>query len=59
MIMKALLLLSFSTSSTVAAVECGKWYTSSCLAESDIRYDENASNDIKDQDDIWGRQEVS
>ncbi|CAJ1931966.1 unnamed protein product [Cylindrotheca closterium] len=34
-------------------VDCGRWYSSSCLAESDIRYDRSASNAIADQNPAW------
>ncbi|CAJ1931231.1 unnamed protein product [Cylindrotheca closterium] len=37
----------------LADVACGQWYSSSCLAENDIRYDSTASNAIADQNSAW------
>ena len=34
------------------AVQCGKWYSNSCLGETDKRYDPDASNAIIDQSDF-------
>ncbi|CAJ1968660.1 unnamed protein product [Cylindrotheca closterium] len=37
----------------LASIECGQWYSSGCLAESDVRYDPTASNAIADQNPAW------
>ncbi|KAL3927846.1 MAG: hypothetical protein SGBAC_012907 [Bacillariaceae sp.] len=34
-------------------VDCGRWYSSTCLAESDIRYDASTSDAIADQNPAW------
>lgn len=39
----------------VESVECGHWYSNDCLADEDIRYDDEASNTITDQAIIWGK----
>jgi hypothetical protein len=39
----------------VMAVECGRWYSSECLAEEDIGYDDGASSTITDQAAVWGK----
>lgn len=41
--------------SSVMAVQCGRWYSNSCLADEDIRYDQDASNTLTDQAEIWGK----
>jgi hypothetical protein len=37
------------------AVECGNWYSTNCLGETDIRYDPDASNIITDQNPAWSK----
>ena len=37
------------------AVKCGKFYSSTCLARSDIRYDKGYTNDIVAQEPRWGK----
>ncbi|KAL3928314.1 MAG: hypothetical protein SGBAC_012704 [Bacillariaceae sp.] len=41
------------TDRRLAEVDCGQWYSSSCLAETDIRYDATSSNAIADQSPAW------
>jgi hypothetical protein len=37
----------------VLAVQCGKWYSTACLAEEDKRYDEAYTNDLNKQEPLW------
>lgn len=39
------------------AVRCGKWFSNACLGETDVRYDPDYTNTIKDQNPIWAKQE--
>ena len=47
----------FMTKNLVESVECGKWYSTACLAEIDKRYDTSYTNDIKEQNPLWAEQE--
>ncbi|KAL3927624.1 MAG: hypothetical protein SGBAC_013010, partial [Bacillariaceae sp.] len=38
-----------------SGVECGKWYSSSCLSETDVRYDPDGSDNIVDQNPAWSK----
>ena len=38
-----------------SALECGKKYSTSCLGETDKRYDKSVSNSLVDQDPLWGQ----
>lgn len=58
-VMKLSILLFLNIAVASSAVPCGKWYTTDCLADSDIRYDASASNKIVDQNEIWAHQAVS
>ncbi|CAJ1965714.1 unnamed protein product [Cylindrotheca closterium] len=44
-----------TNSRRLAEVDCGRWYSSGCLAENDIRYDSTASNAIADQNAAWNK----
>jgi len=50
-----LFLLTSVVAPLTSAVECGHWYSKECLAESDIRYDDSISYNLKDQATIWNR----
>ncbi len=49
-------LLGIAPTSSSAA-ECGKWYSSACVCDTDPRYcpdgENGATDDIKDQHSIW------
>ena len=47
----------FMTNNLVESAPCGRWYSSSCLAESDKRYDTSYTNNIREQDSLWADQE--
>jgi len=47
----------FMTNNLVESVPCGQWYSSSCLAESDKRYDASYTNNIREQNSLWADQE--
>lgn len=49
------LLLSLSASSS-QALKCGQWNTHACLADTDIRYDPDYTNDMSEQNELWNRQ---
>jgi hypothetical protein len=49
------LLLWVTLAPQAGAVRCGKWFSSDCLAETDVRYDKSYTNSIQEQDDIWSK----
>ena len=46
-----------SMPASVEAVKCGKWYSTECKAKTDVRYDAEYTNNIKEQDPMWGHYE--
>ena len=48
-------LLVLGTATAVQATQCGKWYSSDCLADDDVRYDEDYTNNLVDLNPIWGK----
>lgn len=42
-----------SMPASVQAVKCGRWYSTECKAKTDVRYDADYTNNIKEQDPIW------
>ncbi|CAJ1968215.1 unnamed protein product [Cylindrotheca closterium] len=49
--------VTLKTDRRLSETKCGRWYSSRCLAESDIRYDPTASNAIADQNPLWKKLE--
>lgn len=45
--------LLLAQAQVVSAVQCGQWYSTDCLADTDIRYDKDASDAFFDQNPIW------
>ena len=48
------LIVLLGTTTSVHATQCGKWYSSDCLADDDVRYDEDYTNNLVDLNPIWG-----
>ena len=46
-----------SMPASVEAVKCGKWYSTECKAKTDVRYDVEYTNNIKEQDPIYSHYE--
>lgn len=42
-----------SMPASVEAVKCGKWYSTECKAKTDVRYDAEYTNNIKEQNPVW------
>ena len=40
---------------TIDGLRCGGALTRACLGETDIRYDPKSTNDLIDQDALWGK----
>ncbi|KAL7562733.1 hypothetical protein ACA910_013235 [Epithemia clementina (nom. ined.)] len=57
MIKRLVGLLLFSFFARSSGTDCGKWFSSDCLAESDKRYDKSYTNDIKEQESFWKQYE--
>lgn len=55
--LNALLLASsiFSQVPSSSALKCGQWNTHPCLGDTDKRYDPNYTNDIVEQNELWGK----
>jgi hypothetical protein len=47
------LLLWVALTPQAGAVRCGKWFSSECLADTDVRYGKSYTNSIQEQNDIW------
>lgn len=46
-----------SMPASVEAVKCGQWYSTECKAKTDVRYDAEYTNNIKEQNPVWGHYE--
>jgi len=46
-----------SMPASIEAVNCGKWYSTDCKAKTDVRYDAEYTNNIKEQNPVWGHYE--
>jgi len=46
---------SFSKMPIISALKCGQWNTHPCLGDTDKRYDPDYTNDITEQNELWGR----
>ncbi|KAL7572810.1 hypothetical protein ACA910_014667 [Epithemia clementina (nom. ined.)] len=57
MIKRLVGILLVSLFARASGTDCGKWFSSDCLADSDKRYDKGYTNDIKEQQSFWKQYE--
>ena len=55
LLLLSLVVFGWTTTVVTATSKCGKWYSSPCLADDDVRYDESYTNNILDQNPIWSK----